>query len=266
MTQLDAQAIQDIAVGASVLGTGGGGDPTLGRLMAQQAVVQHGPIALLALDELADEAWVIPTAMMGAPTVLVEKIPSGNEVIEAFQMIERHLQCQAAATASIEAGGVNSMLPLVVAATLRIPVLDADGMGRAFPELQMVTPTLHGVAATPMVVADEKGNQVLLQTPDNQWTERLARTATIALGCSASIALYAMQGRVAKRALIPGTLSLAARIGHTLSAGPRADLRGASCRSRGPARMPDRRFGCPSRMKISFSGAATGPRSRCRTC
>ena len=44
MLQLDAQAIQDIAVGAAVLGTGG--DPTLGRLMAQQAVAQHGPIAL----------------------------------------------------------------------------------------------------------------------------------------------------------------------------------------------------------------------------
>ncbi len=223
MMKLDAPAIQDIALGATVLGTGGGGDPTLGRLMAQQAVAQHGPISLLSLDELADKEWVIPTAMMGAPTVLVEKIPSGNEVIEAFQMVERHLQCQATATMSIEAGGVNSMIPLVVAATLRIPVLDADGMGRAFPELQMVTPTLHGVAATPMVVADEKGNQVLLQTPDNRWTERLARTATIAMGCSACIALYAMQGHVAKRALIPGTLSLAAQIGQTLRTSKQTD-------------------------------------------
>ncbi len=65
MTQLDAQAIQDIALGAAVLGTGGGGDPTLGRLMAQQAVARHGPIALLALNELADEEWVIPTAHDG---------------------------------------------------------------------------------------------------------------------------------------------------------------------------------------------------------
>ncbi len=93
MTQLDAQAIQDIALGAAVLGTGGGGDPPLGRLMAQQAVAQYGPISLLSLDELADEEWVIPTAMMGAPTVLVEKIPSGNEVIQAFQLICRAMRC-----------------------------------------------------------------------------------------------------------------------------------------------------------------------------
>ena len=216
MNQLDEQAVEDIALGATVLGTGGGGDPTLGRLMAQQAIAEHGPISLLSLDEIPDNEWIIPTAMMGAPTVLVEKIPSGSEVIEAFKMVERHLQCKAAATMSIEAGGVNSMIPLVVAAALHIPLIDADGMGRAFPELQMVTPTLHGVAATPMVVADEKGNQVLLETPDNRWTERLARTATIEMGCSACVALYAMQGSVARQALIPGTLTLAQKIGQTL--------------------------------------------------
>src|SRR5215470_2875081 len=213
---LDHDALDEIALGATVLGTGGGGDPTLGKLMAQQAVAQHGPVPLLALDETPDDGWVIPTAMMGAPTVLVEKIPSGSEVLDAFRTLERRLQCRAVATVSAEAGGVNSMIPIVVAASLGIPLVDADGMGRAFPELQMVTPTLHGVAATPMVIADEKGNQVLLETRDNFWTERLARTVTIQMGCSTSIALYAMQGTVAKKAMIPGTISLAREIGHTL--------------------------------------------------
>ena len=216
MTLLDLDALEDIALGATVLGTGGGGDPTLGKLMAQQAVRQHGPIEMLSLDEVPDDAWIIPTAMMGAPTVLVEKIPSGTEVLDAFRMVEQRLQCKAFATLSIEAGGVNSMIPMVVAASLGVPIIDADGMGRAFPEIQMVTPTLHGVSATPMAITDEKGNQVLLETPDNFWTERLARVTTVQMGCSACIALYAMQGAVAKRALIPGTLSLAQKIGQAL--------------------------------------------------
>ena len=216
MTLLDLEALDEIALGATVLGTGGGGDPTLGKLMAQQAVARHGPIHLLPLDEVPDEEWIIPTAMMGAPTVLVEKIPSGTEVLDAFRMLERRLHCRAVATLSIEAGGVNSMIPMVVAASLGLPIVDADGMGRAFPEIQMVTPTLHGVSATPMALADEKGNQVLLETPDNFWTERLSRAVTIQMGCSANIALYAMQGAIAKRALVKGTLSLARDIGHTL--------------------------------------------------
>jgi DUF917 family protein len=216
MTLLDHNTLEDIALGATVLGTGGGGDPTLGKLMAQQAVAKHGPVQLLPLDEVPDDGWIIPTAMMGAPTVLVEKIPSGTEVLNAFRMLERRLQCKAVATVSAEAGGVNSMIPIVVAANLGVPLVDADGMGRAFPEIKMVVLTLHGVAATPMAIADEKGNQVLLETPDNFWTERLARTVTIQMGCSACIAPYAMQGKVAKRAMIPGTISLARDIGHTL--------------------------------------------------
>ena len=216
MTSLDHDALEEIALGATVLGTGGGGDPTLGKLMAQQAVTRHGPVQLLPLDEVPDDGWIIPTAMMGAPTVLVEKIPSGTEVLDAFRMLERRLQCRAVATVSAEAGGVNSTIPVVLAASLGVPIVDADGMGRAFPEIQMVTPTLHGVSATPMALADEKGNQVLLETPDNFWTERLARTVTIQMGCSACIVLYVMQGTIAKKALIPGTLSLAREIGHTL--------------------------------------------------
>ncbi len=41
-------------------------------------------------------------------------------------------------TISIEAGGLNSTTPFVVAAQLGIPLVDADGMGRAFPEMQMI--------------------------------------------------------------------------------------------------------------------------------
>ena len=36
-----------------------------------------------------------------------------------------------------ETGGINSFAPLVAGANLGLPVLDADGMGRAFPELQV---------------------------------------------------------------------------------------------------------------------------------
>lgn len=56
----------------------------------------------------------------------------------------------------MEAGGVNSMIPIVVAAQLGLPMVDCDGMGRAFPELQMVTFHLDRISATPMAITDEK--------------------------------------------------------------------------------------------------------------
>lgn len=215
-TYLDSEALEEIALGATLLGAGGGGDPTLGKLLAQRAVACFGPIRLISLEEIPDDEWVIPTAMMGAPTVIVEKIPNGTEVVEAFRMLQSHLQCRAVATLPIEAGGLNSLIPMVVAASLGIPVVDADGMGRAFPELQMVTPTLYGVAATPMTVVDEKGNHVLLESPSNLWTERISRAVTVQMGGSCSIALYAMKGKAAKQALIPGSLTLERTVGRTL--------------------------------------------------
>jgi hypothetical protein len=77
----------------------------------------------------------------------------------------------------------------------------------------MATPTMYGVSATPMALADEKGNAAIIETIDNRWTERLARSLTIDMGCTAMIALYGMDGRTLKEAMVPGTIGLAEELG-----------------------------------------------------
>ena len=44
---LDAQDVPDLARGAAVLGTGGGGDPHIGALLATQAIATHGPVTVV---------------------------------------------------------------------------------------------------------------------------------------------------------------------------------------------------------------------------
>ena len=144
------QEIEDIALGAAVLGTGGGGDPYIGKLMAVQSIRECGPVQMVSAHEIDDDAQVAMAAMMGAPTVMVEKLPSGKEVVDAFRALQAYLGRRIDYTTSAEAGGLNSTIPFTVAARLNIPIVDADGMGRAFPELQMVTPTMYGISATPM--------------------------------------------------------------------------------------------------------------------
>jgi DUF917 family protein len=208
--------LDDLAIGAAILGTGGGGNPYIGMLLAKQAIRDHQPVELVSLDEVDDDALVVPSAMMGAPTVMVEKLPRGDEIIRAFEALQEYLGRPITHTVSIEAGGLNSTTPFAVAARMGIPLVDADGMGRAFPEIQMVTPTMYGVSATPMALADEKGNTALLETIDNRWTERFARSVTIDMGCTAMIALYSLSGRQAKESLVAGTLSLAEELGRLL--------------------------------------------------
>jgi DUF917 family protein len=211
--------LEDLAVGAAILGTGGGGNPYVGKLLARQAISANGPVELVSLDEVPDGALTVFSAMMGAPTVMIEKIPRGDELVRAFEALQEHLGCPITHVVPAEIGGINSMLPIAAAATLRLPLVDADGMGRAFPEVQMCTPTIFGISATPMALADEKGNTGVIETIDNRWTERLSRSITVDFGCTALIALYPMSGAAARESLIASTLTLAEDLGRLLRGG-----------------------------------------------
>jgi DUF917 family protein len=137
--QITHDDLTDLARGATLLGTGGGGDPYIGMMLVQRVLGEDGSITILDPDEIDDDLFVIPTAQMGAPTVMVEKIPAGTEPSLSLRILEEHLGRTADATMPIECGGINSMIPLIVAAETGLPVVDADGMGRAFPELSMET-------------------------------------------------------------------------------------------------------------------------------
>ena len=121
MRIIDESVLEDLALGAAVLGTGGGGDPYIGKLMARQAIRDYGPVELYTLDELEDDDLVVPTAMMGAPTVMVEKVPNGDDIVNAFLSVGKYIGAPVKATMSIEAGGLNSVVPIYCAARLASP-------------------------------------------------------------------------------------------------------------------------------------------------
>lgn len=214
---LTTDDLPDLARGAALLGTGGGGDPYVGRLLVQEAMREHGPVTVVDPDDLDDDAFVVPTAQMGAPTVVFEKLPRGTEALTALRTLERHLGRTADATMPIECGGINSMIPLLVGAQTGLPVVDADGMGRAFPELQMETFSVYGVPGSPMAVAGENDEAVVIDTgTENTRMEWIARGVTIRMGGVAHIADYPMSGADVKRTAVPRTLRLALDLGRAL--------------------------------------------------
>ena len=216
MRLLHEENIEDIALGAAVLGTGGGGDPYVGKLMAREAIRQYGPVELYTLDELDDDDLIVPAAGMGAPIVIVEKLPAGDDMIRAFKALGRYSGREPRGTMSIEAGGLNSVMPIYVAARLRIPMVDCDGMGRAFPEIQMTIFTAYGITASPFAMSDERGNVLLMDTINNHWVETFARSCVVHMGAEGMIALYSATVRQLKEASIHGTITLAEEIGKTV--------------------------------------------------
>ena len=210
MRKIGIQEIEDIALGATLLGAGGGGDPYIGKLTAIGAVKECGEVELIGIDEVPDGAF------MGAPTILAEKGVGANEFAKLFDMVSRYYGKPIYATMPIEAGGVNSMLPIAAAARLGIPMVDVDGMGRAFPELQMVTFTIGGASATPMAFIDEKGNSGILDTITNKWTEDIARAATMTMGGTLTVALFCMDVDTCKQYGVHGIVTRSEELGRAI--------------------------------------------------
>ena len=223
MRTITANDIQAIALGASVYGTGGGGDPYIGKLIAMNLMQRHGDVRLIDVDALDDDALVVSVALVGAPAVAIEKFPSTQQFIDALTAMEKYCNQRVTAVMCAEAGGLNSTIPFAVACQTGLPLLDADLMGRAFPEIQMTIATLHGIAATPMALADDKGNSVVLQTTTNRFTERFVRSLATDMGGAACTALYPMTAAQARVATIPGSLSMLERAGRVLIEARRAN-------------------------------------------
>jgi len=62
-------------------------------------------------------------------------------------------------------------------------VVDADGIGRAFPELQMCLPYVYGCPAYPSGIADEKGNVLTFnKVTSPKQLENIARAICTSMG------------------------------------------------------------------------------------
>lgn len=218
MRRLGVADLDDLTLGATLLGTGGGGDPFVARLVAEQAIEDFGDVAVVTLDELAPDALVVTIAGVGAPTVLVEKLPSGAEFVNAVRALSDYLGRPVDAVMPIEVGGMNTLIPLVVAAELGLPCVDADGMRRAFPQIEMTALTLGGISVSPLTLADEKGNKLAIESVSNQVGEVLVRGAVMSLGMSNAMASYAMTGAEAQANAIGGSLEYCSTVGRMLRA------------------------------------------------
>jgi DUF917 family protein len=211
---LDEPDLRALARGCAVFGAGGGGDPTMGYWMAREAIRRHGPVPVVDLEELRqDDGLILPMAMVGAPLVFEEKIPNGAEGARIRAVYERHFDRPVVALAPAELGGIEGLLPVAWAAQASLPLADCDLMGRAFPEIHMCTPTLHGVSIGPVVLTDERGNVATFTTTSGPWAERLVRPTCTAMGNSASMAVFPMTVRRAREVSVRRSVSRALRIG-----------------------------------------------------
>ncbi|CAM9723965.1 unnamed protein product, partial [Heterosigma akashiwo] len=155
---------------------------------------------------------------MGAPTVFEEKIHNGMEIVQALRRVEQETGVTFSALVAGEIGGCNALEPLIASAITGLPVVDADGMGRAFPELQMVTFFIYdGLRPDTAALADAAGRTAVCTTAQTpKQLEDMFRKECIGMGCTAGVCFGPMDAEDVIRTGILGSVSLAYLTGNKI--------------------------------------------------
>lgn len=140
--------LEFIATGTGVLGTGGGGPPRLQYLHSLEYFRNpqyQGKMRIIAPECLADSDVCVLGLWYGAPSVSIERIPAGDELMTAIDFSSKlsgHSHFDAIVAGEI--GGGNGLSAFPTSSYYDVPVVDGDLMGRAYPTLAHCTlPTLN---------------------------------------------------------------------------------------------------------------------------
>ncbi|PZQ47610.1 MAG: DUF917 domain-containing protein [Rhodovulum sulfidophilum] len=220
---LSAEEIEYLAVGAWVLGTGGGGSPYLALLNLRRLYAAGHRVRLMSPLDLPDDAMVAVVSNMGAPLVGQERLADSAVAARAVELQAESCGVTFDAVMAVEIGGGNGLQPLMVAAHLGLPVVDSDFMGRAYPESQMTSSAIGGLEPAPVMLCDCRGmSAVVRSAPTWKWIERLSRAACVEMGSTAATCKAPRRGAEIRDWGIHFTTSKAIAIGRTLAEAERA--------------------------------------------
>jgi len=212
-----AEDLVPLATGAWILGAGGGGDPYHALLNVQRLYREGRSVHLMDPLDLADDARVAVVSTMGAPLVGEERLTDPAVAALAVRHMEDHLGRKFDAVMSLEIGGSNAFQPLMVAAELEIPVVDADTMGRAYPEAQHSSFAIGDLRPYPLTLADVRDNAVVVSRVASwKWMERISRKVCTEVGSIAATAKAPRTGREVKDWGILHTVSQAIALGRAV--------------------------------------------------
>ena len=206
-----------LALGATVLGSGGGGSPHYDLVIAKQQLKEHGPVRLISVDDIPSDSWVLPVYWVGAPMVLLEKPHSGKEFEIIVEKMQELIPGKVSGLMSAEIGGTNALTPVSAAGALGLPVVDGDLMGRAFPFFYMSTCGLYDVKPSPGVIVDTSTDaSVVVNTKTSLEMDRLLRILATAMGSCAALSSHPLSQLVAQKVVIRGTVKRALHLGRCM--------------------------------------------------
>jgi len=216
--ELQPEELELLATGAWILGAGGGGSPYLGYLNLKRLYKEGHRAQIMQPEDLADDDMIAVVSNMGAPLVGQERLTDPAFATKPVAMMEEYLGRKFRAVMAVEIGGGNAIQPFQVACMTGLPVVDADAMGRAFPEAQMTSFAICDLQPFPLTLADIHDNGVVIPRAASwKWMERLSRKACVEVGSIAATCKAPRTGKEVKDCGILHTVTQAIDIGRTVA-------------------------------------------------
>ncbi|MBE7637092.1 DUF917 family protein [Sneathiella sp. P13V-1] len=215
--ELSIEDVEALSLGAWILGTGGGGSPYINLLNMKELYRQGYQATLMDPLTLDDDALVAVVSTQGAPIVGQERLANPWMSLRPLEIQEEYLGRKFDAVMPIEIGGGNGVLPLMIAAIKGIPALDADAMGRAYPEAQMTSFSVHNLSCAPLAMADIRENKIVVQQAEDwKWMERISRKIVTELGSTAPTCKAPRTGNEIKNCAVLHTATKAMDLGRAI--------------------------------------------------
>ncbi|MBD1912000.1 MULTISPECIES: DUF917 family protein [unclassified Leptolyngbya] len=219
---VDHQSLQDLLDGAAFLSVGGGGPKSMGRDMLG-TLDPSQVIPMVGVDQVGDDQWVVMSAYLGSPIAAANlKSPSFNSLERCIRALEKSAGVSVSFVVPGEIGAVNSIAPILAACDLGVPVVDADGCGRAVPLIAATTFGLQNelIQRGGAAIANDANDPTQYQsavfqacTTSQIQTNAIAVIGSSAYGLLGAIATWLMKGSELKKFAVPGGLSNAIAVG-----------------------------------------------------
>ena len=213
----EAGEIDPLAVGAWILGTGGGGSPYLAQLNLKKLYRDGRKCRLIDPMALDDDDAVAVVSKMGAPLVGQERLVDPAHLARAMKLMEEYTGKPFRAVMSVEIGGGNALSPFLAGAMLDIPVVDADAMGRAYPEAQMTSFAIGDLQMYPLTLVDCRDNEAIIAKAASwKWMERISRKVCTEVGSTSATCKAPRTGKEVKEWGVLHTVTKATSLGRAV--------------------------------------------------
>lgn len=177
---------------------------------------RNGPVPLRPPQSMPPGTPCVSLCVLGSGTALADLPPSGDEFAAAVRRLEQLERVTFGAVYPLAAATVSALVPVVAASQLQVPVLDADGMGRANALIHHTSMHLAGLSPTPLAAWGPTGENVLIEVASGPRADRLLRGNVDILGGWAALAAYPTSAGELGRAAMPGTVSRLIDVGRLL--------------------------------------------------